>query len=264
MLSYQEVNEYVTQVKSDISSDIEPNMQTLQQLRSFFVQRFTEVEAIFKQIDRKGLIDFYNKADVLTYTDNNTIFMKGDQCDKYFFLIFGDVSLYSDEYTKSTAKILKTISGGLVFGHKVKDTFQYYAYANSSQVLLLSIKKDDFNDQMEELKKRNIHSKQILLKKFIPNLRSQSEESFDKLKDRFMKLEYPKGTKLIIDGEYDEYIYLILTGECIAIKSVKKIKGLKEFLLLKNLENRSHIVLELYSKSICNQFIILINKKEVI
>jgi hypothetical protein len=48
------------------------------------------------------------------------------------------------------------------------------------------------------------------------------------MKPYFIREEYSKNTKIIIDGEFDEYIYLIINGTMGITKSVKRIKNLKE------------------------------------
>lgn len=247
MLSFQETEEYIKELKSkDNNKDLS---NSIYHLKSFFSNRFSDVQEIFKQIDSIGVLDFFNKSSIDVFSEGNQIFGKGENCVKYYFLMFGDITLYSEESSKPGAKLLKTISGGVVFGHKVKDIFNYFAYANSTQVMLLSIDKEEFNNQMDLLKQRSISRKSTLLKKHIPNIRSQSEENFDQIRDRFMKLEYSHGSKLLVDGEYDEFVYLIVNGECVALKSMKRIRNLKEITGKSQIdENKSHIVIEKYSK----------------
>lgn len=216
-------------------------------LKSFFASKFTECEAIFNQIDSDGLIELVDKADYSIVEEGKTVFVKGDVCEKYYFLVFGDVSLYSDSKGLPSSKFLKTISGGIVFGHKVVDKFQYFAYT-VNHVHIFSIKKDVFDKLIDDVIDRTIKRKIQFLKKFMPNIRSQNEEVISKLKDRFVKLEYSKGSKLIVDGEYDEFIYLIISGECLGLKSIKKVRGLKEILSGNGLESKTHFVLEKYSK----------------
>lgn len=217
-------------------------------LKSFFASKFNECEAIFNQIDSEGLVELVEKAEYTVFEEGKTVFSKGDPCEKYYFLVFGDVSLYSDSKALPSSKFLKTISGGIVFGHKVIDKFQYFAYT-VNHVHIFSIKKDAFDKLVDDLMDRTIKRKILFLKKFLPNIRTQNEETISKLKDRFVKLEYSKGSKLIVDGEYDEFIYLIISGECVGLKSIKKVRGLKEMLNANELESKTHFVLEKYSKS---------------
>lgn len=250
MLSFQEVEEFINKVKS--KADNEDIVNSIYNLKSFFQHKFSEVQEIFKQIDNKGILDLFNEFKVDIYSDKSLIFSKGEPCSHYYFLMFGDITIYSEEIGNSIAKLLKTISGGTIFGHKVKDIFNYYAYANSSQVMVLSISKEIFNRLMDELKDRAVEKKQILLKKYIPGLRTKTEDIYSNMKDRFMKLEYPQGSKILVDGEYEEYVFLVISGECSAIKSIKKIKNLKELASDKIKENITHIVIEIYSKFLFN------------
>lgn len=216
-------------------------------LKSYFATKFNECEALFNQIDYEGFLELAEKSDYSIYDEGSTVFVKGDVCDRYYFLLFGDVSLYSDSKALPSTKFLKTISGGIVFGHKVVDKFQYFAYPINN-VHIYSIKKEVYDKIIDDLIDRTFKRKIYFLKKFLPNIRSLNEETLLKLKDRFIKLEYSKGSKLIVDGEYDEFIYLIKSGECVALKSIKKVRGLKEILNSNGLETKTHFVLEKYSK----------------
>ena len=254
MLNSQETNSYLKEIKQSIKDKNNLNEEHLASLKNFFSHKFNEVESIFKQIDLKGMEEFIDNSEFLCLNDQESVFAKDEDCTKYYFLLFGDIVLYSEEKTKLTSKILKTISGGVVFGHKVKDKFQYYAYAKN-QIQLISIDKILFNNLLDNLKNRLINIKNIFLKKFVPNIRSLADETFQKLKERFVKLECNKGAKIIVDGEYDEFITFIVEGECVAIKNIKKIKNLKEVLTKNKKDNITHVVIEKYSKTNYNIYI---------
>jgi signal-transduction protein with cAMP-binding, CBS, and nucleotidyltransferase domain len=98
---------------------------------------------------------------------------------------------------------------------------------------------------MNERKTRN---KINFLKKYFPKFRTQPEESISNLKEYFFRFEYVKGNKIIIDGEFDEYIYIILKGSCAAIKKIKRVPGLKENLSVNGISDATHVVLEKYGK----------------
>lgn len=250
---YLNINNLLMQNDVDLSKN--RNYKTfiydhLETIRLFFSEKFSDCKTIFNGLDELAFSVFIEKCEYNTYQEKEVIFEKGIDCIHYYFLIFGDIVLYSDARNDPEAKLLKTISGGLVFGHKVKDKLQYYAYAQSASVQLVKILKDDFDkiiDQMNDRKKRN---KVNFLKKYFPKFRSQPEDSVSNLKEYFFKLEYVKGNKLIIDGEFDEYIYIILNGSCAAIKKIKRVQGLKEKLAENGIAEATHVIIEKYGKRI--------------
>ena len=248
MLSLEETLDDINKIKSDLKEKKEVCNKLLHEIKNSFQIKFKEVEEIFKQIDQKGLKEIIDKSEILLYKENDVVFKKGEDCIKYYFLIFGDVTIYSEDKNDIKSKLLKTISGGTVFGHKVKDKLQYYAYSKSSQVLIMTINKESFNNIIEEFKTRSDTNKSNFIKKYIPYIRNSGEDNLEKVKDKFMKMIYQKGAKINIDGEYDDYIYLIYKGECNALKSIKKINNLNEYITSLEIKDKTHVILDTYSK----------------
>jgi len=234
----------------DLSKNIDFSHQNtvpnLNIMKDFFSEKFPESKKIFSSLDHQAFAVFLEKSTAQYFQEQETVFVKGDDCLHYFFLVFGDIMLYSDDKSDCTSKLLKTISGGLVFGHKVKDKLQYFAYAQSA-VQIVKILKEDFNQIVEQMNTRKNKNKVMALKKYFPKFRTQSEDSIKTLKEYFFKFEYLKGTKLFVDGEFDEYVYIILSGQCGSMKKVKRINGLKEKLAAEGQE-KSHVILELYER----------------
>lgn len=249
--NHNKINSSEPTLPIDLSKERTYNLNlttSLNYVKDFFEEKFTECKNIFHGLDTLGFSVFIEKCEYTIYKEKETVFEKGNDCLHYYFLVFGDIVLYSESKDDINSKLLKTISDGLVFGHKVKDKLQYYAYAQSNSVQLLKILKEEFNDIFDQMNERKIKTKVNFLKKHFPKFRTQSEESIKSLKEYFFKFEYLKGSKLIIDGEFDEYIYLILKGKCCAIKKVKKINGLKNMLVDHNLAEMTHVILEEYCK----------------
>lgn len=221
---------------------------SLETIKLFFAEKFSDCKTIFNGLDDLAFSIFIEKCAYNTYDEKELIFEKGIDCNHYYFLVFGDIVLYSDARLDPEAKLLKTISGGLVFGHKVKDKLQYFAYAQSASVQLVKILKDDFDQIIEQMNDRKARNKMNFLKKYFPKFRTQPEEGISNLKEYFFRFEYVKGNKIIIDGEFDEYIYIILRGSCAAIKKIKRVPGLKEKLSENGIAEATHVILEKYGK----------------
>lgn len=259
--NYQQIkNEMILQnnkndincVEIDLSIDKNFNLSlstSMPILKDFFSEKFTECKGIFNGLDSKAFMTFLEKSELTIFNEKDTVFTKGDECNHYYFLLFGDIMLYSEAKGDPSSKLLKTISGGLVFGHKVKDKLQYYAYALTPTVQLLRILKKDLDEIIDLMNDKKAKSKIQFLKKYFPKFRLQSDESIKSLKEYFFRFEYTKGMKLFIDGEFDEYVYIILQGTCAAVKKVKRIQGLKEMLLEKLIPDKTQVILETYGKS---------------
>ncbi len=81
----------------------------------------------------------------------------------------------------------------------------------------------------------------------------------ENLKSYFTREEYTKGTKVFIDNEYDEFVYIIFKGEVGCMKSLHKLDFLKRIPEEGNrLHEYSHIILETLSK-----ILLLIQEKEI-
>lgn len=248
MLSINETIILYNNLKSNNFDNKELYDNSLKKIQDLFLNKFQEVENIYKQIDNEGLINFIELSNIYNYNENDIVFIKGQKCISYYFLLYGDISLFSEDKNLKESKLLKTISSGLVFGHKVKDDFQYFAYSKNN-TLILEISKFDFDNQMEELQNRLKKNKEIFLKKYFPGVRTLKVDDFSKINERFHLLKCQKGTKIIVDGEYDEYINIIISGEFGGLKNIKKIKCLvtKD---INELKNKTHVIIEKYCKFI--------------
>ena len=218
-------------------------------LKHFFADRFSEATKIFNSFDSEGFRLFLKKCEYSVFEEKETVVSKGTDCNHYYFLLYGDIVFYSDSREDVKAKLLKTISGGVIFGHKIKEKIQYFAYAQSGAVQLIKILKTDFDDIVSGLNDKKTIEKLNFLKKHFPKFRTFPEDSIKKYKEFFFKYEYAKGSKIFLDGELEDYIYIIKNGECCALKKIKRVNGLKEALASEGVsEKKTHIVLEKYGK----------------
>lgn len=243
MMSVSEFQEIFSQLKSTntkVNSVSETNIQEnekriFQTFSDFLSSKFFETSKIFQKFDFTSMINFSKESKFEQYTENQKIFSKGGECDCYYFILYGDINLYEDEFIDGATinhenkqtKLMKTISAGSVYGHKIKSTFNFFAVAKNS-TSLLKINKTVFDNIIEETNKRKDQFKLDFLKKFFPKLRMYSDEVLNSLRNFFIREEYYKSGKIFNDSEYDEYIYLVTNGSLGVSKSVRKIKNLKE------------------------------------
>lgn len=98
----------------------------------------------------------------------------------------------------------------------------------------------------------------MLIKKYLPKIRLFSDDIIESLKPYFIKEDHFEGSRIFLDNEFDEYVYIVAKGSVGCLKSITKIPNLKENLALlgENYTHYSHVVLERFSK------LMLINQKE--
>jgi len=157
--------------------------------------------------------------------------------------------LYEDDITvNKSAKMIKTISSGTLFGQKVKLNYNQFAFAKTG-LHLVQIEKKKFDILIEKTNDRKSNEKSYFLKKFFPKFRIYSDDIIKSMKSYFIREEYGKYSKIIIDGDYDEFVYIIISGNFGIVKSVERIKNLKERLITKDdMKDKRYVILDELSK----------------
>ena len=86
----------------------------------------------------------------------------------------------------------------------------------------------------------------MFIKKYLPRIRLYTDDIIDSLKPYFIREDYNERSKIFLDNEFDEYVYLIVRGVVGCMKSVNKIPNLRENLnyLPEQHSNYTHVVLE--------------------
>ncbi len=87
----------------------------------------------------------------------------------------------------------------------------------------MKIKKELFDELLIRTNKRKENFKKNFLKKFFPKFRVYGDDMIDSMKTYFVSEEYRKNYRVLIDGQFEENIYLIINGEFGIITSTKKI-----------------------------------------
>lgn len=87
----------------------------------------------------------------------------------------------------------------------------------------------------------------MFLKKFFPKLRTYSDNDMNIVKNYFIRETYNKNSRIITDGEFDEFVYILIKGNLSVVKSVKKIKKLSDKINFDSLHLK-YIVLEHFKK----------------
>ena len=107
------------------------------------------------------------QSEYLKYQENDIILTKGNPCTTYNLLIqgnfliyfhikiklnlkinLGDITIIDDITLGDKQKIIKTISGGTLFGHKIKEKYNFYGQARN-EIHIISIDKTKFDDAID-------------------------------------------------------------------------------------------------------------------
>lgn len=153
--------------------------------------------------------------------------------------------MYEKPYSKDTNNMLmKTISAGFLYGHKIKAVFNYFGVARS-ETHVLEINKTIFDQLVETTNTRKENFKNLFLRKFFPKLRSYSEDVINSMKAYFVREEYYYNSRIIADNEFDEYIYIVVNGTLGLVKSTRRVKHLTD----KVDANIKYVLLEKFSNT---------------
>ena len=139
--------------------------------------------------------------------------------NSYIFILNGDINLFTDISLNS--KIESTISSGNIYGHLIKDKYKHYIRARNNTSIII-ITKANFDELIMSRNKRIKTFKSIFIKKFFPNIRIFSDDAIHNILTYFERIQYQKYDKIFSKGNYNEYIYLIISGEvsyCLKPKS---------------------------------------------
>ena len=235
-----------------------PSSGDISTVTEFLSLKFHEISQMIKQFNEEGITSLVNFSILKEYNEKDIIFEKNEKCSVYYFLLYGDINFYEEKELNDKNKLIKTVSAGTIYGHKIKENYRFYTRARGKLDLLI-IDKIKFNEFIENINKKRATSKLNFIKKFFTHMRLFSNDVLENIMQFFIREKYTQYSKVFIDGEYDEFIYLIIRGEIGVCKKPNKI-DLPSVGIDDNLVN--YIVLEKYRRGeIFGGYSALKNKK---
>jgi CRP-like cAMP-binding protein len=252
MLSISELQQSYYEIKNKVIGDEIKYDRHFLIFTEFLISKFPETSSIFSKFDQTSIQNFCIESHYEIFEENSPIFKKGEDCNYYYFILLGDINLYENEYNyineseigiSTQNKLIKTISAGTVYGHKIKNKFNFYSVAKNP-THLIKILKSNFDILIENTNKRKEIFKINFLKKYFPKFRIYSNDILNSLKGYFIREKYKKNSKILIDGEYDEFCYVIIKGEVGVTKLTKKFKNLRENFDIK----AKYVIVEKFSR----------------
>lgn len=212
----------------------------------FLTGKFREAYTMFGKFDQQAIIDFIKISSIKDFIESQKVFVKDQPCKEYLFILYGDINFYEED-NKENQKLIKTVSAGTIYGHKIKEKYRFFS-KSKGQLSLLTVEKELFDQLIESINKRKQSFKLNFIKKFFPNLRLFSDDVLLNIMQFFLRETYEKNEKIFVDGEYDEFIYVIISGLVGISKKVNKI-GISNTNLITTDENTvSYFILDKFSR----------------
>ena len=238
------------------------------QISDFLIHKFEETSKIFEKFSITDYFSFIYLSNFITYKEGDLIFSKDEECNSYIFILNGDINLYTDkDISLSTTILNNTISAGNIYGHLIKNKYKYYIRARNN-ISILSIYKANFDELIMSINKRIKTFKTIFVKKFFPSIRIFSDEDIHNILNYFERIKFQKYDKILSKGNYNEYIYLIISGEvsyCLKPKSIFNNSFLDEYdyILLEKLGRGEIIGINTAIDSLKNTYNCIVLSNEV-
>ena len=235
------------QEKNNISSNKNQNNflspKDYKLISDYLSQKFPEVREIFSKFNADDFFMFIEKSDFKEYPLNETIYEKNSICDKYLFILYGDIDFFDIKDDTKEKILIKTISAGKVYGHMIKEKYKYNLISRTN-ISLISISKKSFDDLIININKIKNANKFNFLKKFFPKIRIFSDDIISNVLQYFDRIKFNIHSKIILKDDYNEYIYLLIRGEIGLCIRPKLIFNSEQNLLI----NNDYIILEHLSK----------------
>ena len=261
-MSLSSIKELWQKVKesNDIKDKKNISHEDFRLIADYMTQKFSETREIFSKLNSNDYYSFIEKSTFLEYSENDLIFAKNSICEVYLFILHGDIDFFDTRQGESGENevLKKTISAGKIYGHLIKEKFKYNLTARTN-ISLVSINKKNFDDLITNINKSKNVNKFKFIKKFFPKIRLYTDEIINNVLQYFERVKYNKHSKIFLKDEYNEYIYLIISGQvalCVKPKGLFKMERIdkdkinEELIeeINSNIYSNDYIVIDKYSR----------------
>ena len=228
-------------------------------ISDLFINKFKETPKIFSKFSYQNFFSFIYLSKILIYNSNSKIFSKEEKCDSYNFILYGDIDLYSEEKDNNIISN-NNLSSGNIYGHLIKDKYIFNAKAKND-VVILQILKSNFDKLIKDINENIKKFKSNFIQKFFPKIRMFTGEILIKLMTYFERIKYKKSDIVLNKNNFNDYIYLIISGEIGVCLDYDDIKN-NEYLLLEKLNKGDIIGINSAIEGIKNKYYFLTLSEE--
>ena len=216
-------------------------------ISDYLSQKFIEVKNIFSKFNAEDYYSFIENSNFKEYLEKEIIYSKNTKCESYLFILHGDIDFFDKKEDSNENILIKTISAGKVYGHLVKENYKYNLIARTN-ISIIEINKKIFDDLIVSINKIKNRNKFQFIKKFFPKIRIFSDDIINSVLQYFDRVKYNIHSKIILKDEYNEYIYLIITGKIGFCLRPKLIFDSNDLNNNNDILNKDYIILEFLSK----------------
>ena len=190
-------------------------------IKDLFTNRFKETSKIFSKLSQKDFFCFIYLSNISIYNSGSEIFSKEEICNTYNFILKGDIELYSDNIEENIELKNNYIIDN-IYGHLIKDKYNYNAKAKN-EVIIIHILKTNFDILIKSINENIKKFKSNFIQKFFPKIRTFTGDILIKILTYFERVKYKKYEIIINSNCFNNYIYLIISGEiglCLDYKDI--------------------------------------------
>ena len=188
-------------------------------ISDFFISKFDETSKIFSKFSHQNFFSFIYSSKLSIYNPDSKIFYKEEICTTYNFILNGDIDLYQDDTI-----INSTLNSGNVYGHLIKDKYNFVAKAKN-EVVIVHIMKSTFDKLIIDINEKIKIFKANFIQKFFPKIRTFTGDMLIKILSYFERIKSKKFDIVLNKNKYNDYIYLIVSGEvglCLDFEDISK------------------------------------------
>ena len=216
-------------------------------ISDYLTQKLIEVKNIFSKFNAEDYYSFIENSNFKEYLEKEIIYSKNTKCESYLFILHGDIDFFDKKEDSNENILIKTISAGKVYGHLVKENYKYNLITRTN-ISIIEINKKIFDDLIVSINKIKNKNKFQFIKKFFPKIRIFSDDIINSVLQYFDREKYNIHSKIILKDEYNEYIYLIITGKIGFCLRPKLIFDSNDLNNNNDILNKDYIILEFLSK----------------
>ena len=170
--------------------------QDFSTVTDYFTSKFNEISKMFGQMDKEALASYVSLSELKEYNDKDLVFSKDEKCTVYFFILYGDISadyvaylyipdteieypvvqrnnsyylnhnFYEEKNIHEKNILIRTVSAGTVYGHKIKENYRFYTRARG-KLSLLSVDKKSFDELIDNENKKKDKFKLNFIKELL-------------------------------------------------------------------------------------------------
>ena len=181
-------------------------------ISDYITHKFAETAQIFSKFSYEDFYQFILISEYKDYKENELVMHKDTPCDKYMFILYGDMDFFEKDEISDSNMLIKTISAGKIYGHLVKEKYNYCLRART-KISIITVNKEKFDNLIKDINKVKNSNKFQFIKKFFPKIRLYSDDIINNILQFFDRVKYKQFSKILVKDDYNEYIYLIISGK---------------------------------------------------